>query len=496
MKPSLLLCLLLLCVSAFAQAPADESASKFTRQSLGSNGREIFSAQADKPNILFILADDLGYADVGFNGSKDITTPALDHLAENGMIFASGYVAHPVCGPSRTALMTGRLPHRFGAQDNIPPGHPEFGITLSETFLSNVLRDSGYFTGMIGKWHLGSAPEYQPNQRGFDEFYGFLGSGHGYFVTRYELKFETEKKAGTAYSDSNAAPLLRNGVEVKENNYLTDGFTREAVRFIDSAAKKEQPFFLYLAYNAPHAPMEARKEDLEKFSHIADRKRRVYAAMVYAVDRGVAKIVETLQTTGQFDNTLILFFSDNGGAIPTGASNAPLKAGKRDVYEGGVRVPMMMHWPAQVKAGQRFEHPVTSLEFYPTLARLAGASIPAGKLLDGKDIWADVMAGRNPHTDEMIFAMSHRHGYTDASGRRGKWKAVKAYQRPWMLYNLERDIGETHNVSQQHPDMLKKWSATSRTGRTPTRCPCGCTTPRTRKTGKATPSPTLTTPSN
>lgn len=434
MKPPHLLALLLLCVSA--------------------PPREAFSAE--RPNFLVILADDLGYADVGFNGSTDIPTPALDELAKSGIVFTSGHVAHPVCGPSRTALMTGRLPHTFGTQDNIPPGHPELGIPLSETFLSNLLRDAGYFTGMIGKWHLGAGPEFQPNQRGFDEFYGFLGSGHGYFPSRYEAQHEKDKKAGKAYIDSNAAPLMRNGVEVKENAYLTDAFSREAVKFINTAAKKEQPFFLYLAYNAPHAPMEARREDLEKFAHITDKKRRTYAAMVLCMDRGIGNVVEALKASGEFDNTLIVFFSDNGGAPQLDASNAPLKAGKRDVYEGGHRVPMFFHWPAQVTTGKHFDHPINSLDFYPTFAKLAGAAIPEGKKLDGKDIWSDLMAGTDPHAGEMFLTMSHRHGFTDASGRLGEWKAVKAYQRPWMLYNLTKDIGETHNVGAARPELLSE----------------------------------------
>jgi arylsulfatase B len=433
---------------------------------VGACALPAFSKES-RPNIILIVADDLGYADVGFNGAKDITTPNLDSLANNGIVCTSAYVAHPVCGPSRTALMTGRWPHAFGAQDNLPKGHPELGITLKEKFLSSVLQDTGYFTGAIGKWHLGEAPQFQPNQRGFNEFYGFLGSGHGYFASRYEAAYEREVEAGKTNIDTNISPLIRNGEEVKERAYLTDGFSREAVKFLDGAAKREQPFFLYLAYNAPHAPMEARREDIGKFANIGDKRRRVYAAMVYAVDRGVGKVVETLKAAGKFENTLIIFLSDNGGQSNLGANNAPLRGGKRDVLEGGCRVPMFIHWPAQVPTGRRFEHIVTTLDLYPTLTRLAGAKISEGKVIDGKDVWDDVMAGRNPHPDEMIYAMSHRNGYTDASGRLNEWKVCRAYQRPWKLYNIQKDIGESHDVGPHYPERLKelvdkveKWSQT------------------------------------
>ncbi|TWT81424.1 Arylsulfatase [Planctomycetes bacterium CA13] len=406
------------------------------------------------PNVLIIMCDDLGYADVGFNGAKDITTPSLDELANSGTICTSAYVAHPVCGPSRAAIMTGRYPHNFGEQFNLPDHH-EMGTPLSEVFLSQLLKDAGYYTGAIGKWHLGQQPQYQPNQRGFDEFYGILGGGHQYFPEKYRPKYEKAVRAGQKKIPMNISPLQRNGKDARETEYVTDAFSREAVAFLEQASTKNQPWFLYLSYTAPHSPIEAKADDMSHFTHIADKKRRTYAAMVYAVDRGVGRVVDTLKSTGNFDDTLIIFLSDNGGKAGGSANNAPLKGGKRGVEEGGYRVPMFFHWPSNVPAGQKFHHPILSLDFYPTLARLTSSTIPEGKMLDGKDVWDELLAGTNPHPDEMIYAMSHRSGYTDVSGRRNQWK-VSRTRRRWQLYDVVEDIGETHDLSKRYPERLKQ----------------------------------------
>ncbi len=260
------------------------------------------TTKEERPNILFILCDDLGYSDVGFNGGKDVKTPSLDALAANGAMFTSAYVAHPFCGPSRAAIMTGRYPHLIGAQFNLPRtgmrGYHTKGVPTEEPFLSKILQDAGYYTGIVGKWHLGHATEFHPNNRGFDDFYGFLGGGHNYFPAQYQAAFGRELKKGTKAKDvwNYLTPLEHNGKAVKETEYLTDAFSREAIRFVNEAAKKDSPFFLYLAYNAPHSPLEAKEEDLAKFAHIEDKKRRTFAAMVYAVDRGVGQIVKTLKS--------------------------------------------------------------------------------------------------------------------------------------------------------------------------------------------------------
>ncbi|AWG23267.1 sulfatase [Flavobacterium faecale] len=424
-------------------------------------------AQSKKPNILVILADDLGYADVGFNGSKDIITPELDKLAKAGTIFSSAYVAHPFCGPSRTALMTGRYPHEIGAPYNLPDVgmNLEDGIPVKENFISNVMHDAGYYTSAIGKWHLGYGSEFQPNNRGFDYFYGFLGGGHKYFPAEYKAQYDAQVKNGNKHIHAYLTPLLHNNTEVEETEYMTDALSREAVRVVKEAKQKQKPFFMYLAYNAPHVPLEAKEEDLKVFANIKDKDRRTYAAMVYAVDRGVGEIVKTLKENKQFDNTLIIFLSDNGGNIEHAANNYPLRGTKGDTYEGGYRVPMFFHWPSVVPAGKRFDYVVSALDFYPTFANLAGGVIPKSKSLDGKDIWANFLAGKDTHKDDLIYAVRYRSGFSDVGARNEDFKIVKAGQNKWKLFDVRKDPSETKDLSAQYPDVLKdmvhrtqKWS--------------------------------------
>ncbi|KGK30206.1 sulfatase [Cellulophaga sp. E6(2014)] len=414
--------------------------------------------QTEQPNILVILCDDLGYADVGFNGSTDIITPNLDQLAEEGTIFTAAYVAHPFCGPSRAALLTGRYPHTIGSQFNLPANGASTGkgISLKEKFIGVPFQEAGYYTGAIGKWHLGETTAYHPNNRGFDDFYGFLAGGHKYFPEEYRQQYRRQKEAGAKIINDYVLPLEHNGTTLQENEYLTDAFSREAGRFIQEANDKKKPFFLYLAYNAPHVPLEAKKEDLDKFKHIQDKDRRTYAAMVYAIDRGVGQIVENLKKTGQYDNTLIIFLSDNGGHTGHGANNFPLTGRKGDTWEGGFRVPMFFHWPNKIPKGQKFDFPVSSLDFYPTLNHLAGATIPQNKILDGKNIWEAFTSNQNPHDKETLFAMRHREGYTDVAARQNNWKAVKVRKEPWKLFNITNDISEKTDLSAAHPAILKK----------------------------------------
>ncbi|QHJ11598.1 Arylsulfatase [Paraglaciecola mesophila] len=412
-------------------------------------------AAGEQPNILFILADDLGYNDVGFNGSKDISTPNLDALAKQGVTFDAAYVAHPFCGPSRAAIMTGRYPHKIGAQFNLPEDNSNVGVSADETFIAQTMKNAGYFTGAMGKWHLGEAPQYHPNKHGFDEFYGFLGGGHNYFPEEFEKAYNKRVAQGLTNINMYLTPLEHNGKEVRETEYITDGLSREAVTFVDKATAKQQPFFLYLAYNAPHVPLQAKEDDLAQFRHIKDKKRRTYAAMVYAVDRGVGRIVSQLKANGQYENTLIVFMSDNGGKLGQGANNYPLKEGKGSVQEGGFRTPMLMHWPKHIKAGNRFAHPVLALDLYPTFAAIGGASLPEGKILDGKNIWPSLMANVAPHENEFIYVLRHRDGYSDAAARRNQYKAVKNHNQNWKLFNVAQDISEENDISAKHPAILR-----------------------------------------
>jgi arylsulfatase A-like enzyme len=422
----------------------------------------------NRPNIIVVLTDDHGYADVGFskNPASDIKTPFLDKLASEGVVFDSAYVAHPFCGPSRAALMTGRYPHKIGAPFNLPTTGSPLGPDLNEPYISTTLQKSGYFTGAIGKWHLGESEDYHPNSRGFDEFYGFLGGGHRYFPSEYRPIYENLKRQGMTQINDYLTPLQYNGKEVRETEYITDALSREASNFVDKASEKGAPFFLYLAYNAPHTPLEATKEDLAHFEHIEDEKRRIYAAMVYSVDRGVKRVVEALKRNGSYENTMIVFLSDNGGKVSQGAINKPLREGKGSAHEGGNRVPMMVHWPKGLKGGQRYPHPVSALDLYPTFVELAKASLSEDKKLDGISFVNHLQARTNIRPEQSLFIMRHRLGAHDVSVRRGKYKAVRTVKtQKWQLYDLSNDIGETKDLSNELPRLLEdmvndmsKWS--------------------------------------
>lgn len=410
-----------------------------------------------RPNIVLILADDLGYADVGFHGSTEIKTPHLDRLANGGTIFSSAYVAHPFCGPSRMGLLTGRYPYEFGAPFNLPDNstrrYTDQGIPPDETLISSVLQSAGYRTGIMGKWHLGQQPEHHPNQRGFDDFFGFLGGGILYFGP-----YKANNKAGNVW-DYKRFPQ-HNGADVTtltEKDYMTDVLSREGVRFVRGSAGTDKPFFLFMSYNAPHTVLAAKEEDLALFPNLSG-KRQTYAAMVYALDRGVGELVSALKETGQYENTLIVFLSDNGGRTDQGASNLPLRGGKGDTTEGGYRTPMFFHWPNVVRAGERYAHPVTALDFYPTFAGLAGAIIPEGKDLDGKDIWDAVQAGISARDGEMIYTVRHRNGSSDVGARRDEWKLCRA-EETWKLFNVEQDLAESHDLSNRYPEIMRQMQA-------------------------------------
>jgi len=390
-----------------------------------------------KPNILLILADDLGYADLGITGCKDIATPHIDSIAVNGVRFSNGYVSCPVCSPTRAGLMTGRYQQRFGHWYNPGPPAKEsegIGLPLAEVTMASMLKEAGYTTGLVGKWHLGHDPERRPMKRGYDEFFGFLGGSHDYF----------KAQAGELNG-------IRRGDEpVDEKEYLTEAFAREAKDFI--TRHKDGPFFLYLSLNAVHTPMQAPDTYLERFPDITDKQRRMHAAMVSAMDDAVGGVLGTLKTNGLYDNTLVLFLSDNGGPTQAnGADNTPFSGGKGTVMEGGIRVPLFMQWPAKFPAGTVYERPVISLDILPTALSAAGGTVPENVRFDGKDLAPFITKKKRgePH-DTLFWAWN-----TQKVIRSGKWKLVVSDDGE-HLYNLEKDPAETTDLAGEEPKRVKK----------------------------------------
>ena len=406
---------------------------------------------AAKPNVLIIVADDLGYNDVGFQGSKEIPTPHLDKLAAQSLRCTNGYVSHPFCSPTRAGLMTGRYQHRFGHENN-PAWLPESttaGLALGETTFPALMKQAGYATGAVGKWHLGAHPQFHPMKRGFDEYFGALGGGHVYFPG---------DKGGPEYQ----IPLNRNGKDEAQTKYLTEQFGDEAAAFVGRHADGK-PWMLYLAFNAPHTPLSAPKEWLEKLTHIVDEKRRTYAAMVCALDAAVGYVLAKLDETKQRENTLIYFVSDNGGpnlAAKSGTNftdNSPLRGAKGAVYEGGMRVPFLLSWPAKIKPGV-YDQPVIALDFLPTSLAAAESADLTPKNLDGVNLLPFLTRQKSEAPHETLFWRSGGPGGNNAV-RRGSMKLVRLGQAAPELYDLAADVGETKNLAAEKPEVVKELTA-------------------------------------
>jgi arylsulfatase A-like enzyme len=415
-----------------------------------------------RPNLLLIIGDDMGYADVGFQGCKDIPTPHLDSLAGDGVRFTQGYVSGPYCSPTRAGLLTGRYQTRFGHEFN--PTGPN-GLSTSQQTLADRLRGAGYVTGLVGKWHLGSTPEMRPQRRGFDEFFGFLGGAHSFFEPQ---------------------GILRGDEEVKEIDYTTDAFGREAVSFVER--HRERPWFLYLSFNAVHTPMHATDAGLAKFAGIEDKQRRTYAAMMSAMDDAIGAVRAKLAETGQAEKTMIVFLSDNGGptmqgVTVNGSRNEPLRGSKRTTLEGGIRVPMLVTWPGHLKPGV-FEQPVIQLDLHATALAAAGVERRAEWNLDGVDLLPYLGGDRTGPPHESLY---WRFGPQMAI-RSGDWKLVRYDLNvdgvsgpnrvtPAKLYNLAADIGEASDLSAKMPEKVKelqeKWELWDRDNVAPLWGPIG-----------------------
>lgn len=425
---------------------------------------------AEKANVLLIYSDDLGYADVGFHGCKDVPTPHLDALAAGGVRCTNAYVSASICSPSRAGLMTGRYQQRFGHEFNLG-GITNYapGLPLTERTLADRLKAAGYATGLIGKWHLGELPEYAPQRRGFDEFFGFFPAWRTYLP---------ENKVGGIY---------RGTEKVEEKEYLTDAFAREAVDFIDR--HQAHPFFLYLAFNAVHEPLEGTPAKLKQFESIEDPRRRSYAALLSSMDDAIGRVIDKLQSTGLEKDTLVFFCNDNGGpTLPTivnnGAVNAPFRGSKRTTLEGGNRVPFVVNWQGKLPAGTVYEQQVIQLDIFPTALAAAGiessstSTAEQPEPLDGVNL-LPYLSGENktpPH--EVLYwrigpQMAIRRGdwklvrYTPAAEPGYKEKTVpnNAITTP-RLYNLADDPGESNDLSAQNPRLVQelqslwdKWNA-------------------------------------
>lgn len=400
---------------------------------------EKAGSASSRPNVIIIVADDQGYHDLGVQGAKDIKTPNVDALAAGGVRFTQGYVTCPVCSPSRAGLLTGRYQEHFGHEFNPgPQAAADFGLPTDQKMLSNYMKEAGYVTAAVGKWHLGQREECRPLQRGFDEYFGFLGGAHSY------VPVQSGKGAKNG--------IFRNNEEVDAPPYLTYAFNKEAISFIER--HKQQPFFLYLAYNAIHTPQQQPPDKEGEYPEIKDPKRHAMATMLDALDEGVGAIRQTLKKDGLEDNTFIFYMSDNGGpTYGNGSRNDPLRGFKGETLEGGIRIPMMMRWPGHVPVGKVYEKPVISLDALPTILEVAGISKPAEA---SKDAWSTAttrldgvsllpfVTGKNggtPHRD-----LFWRFGNQFAV-RSGDYKLVQTRGEAPKLYNLAQDIGEKKDLT-------------------------------------------------
>jgi arylsulfatase A-like enzyme len=402
--------------------------------------------QNKKPNIVFLLIDDLGYADCGFNGGKDILTPNIDRLAKEGSILKNHYV-QPVCSPTRSALMTGRYPTKTGIYNIITPG-AQWGLPLNERTLANALKEAGYHTAITGKWHLGEFEKaYQPNARGFDHQYGHFFGAIDYFT----------------HLRNNQLDWYRNGDSLQEEGYSTHLVAREACRTIENNDQKK-PLFLYVPFNGVHVPFQVPDQYTKAYPNLEGNRKKL-AGMLAAVDEAIAQIVASLKKTGMLENTLIVFSSDNGG--PRTSKNTPLRDFKATIYEGGTRAAAFAHWPGHVPAGKTIEGAMHIIDWYPTLVTLAGGSLKQALPIDGKDVWPMITkAGKTPH--KAILSVSTI-GPSQAAIRMGDWKLIvadaeesggdakkkqpKNYE-PVSLFNLAEDPGESRNLASTYPDKV------------------------------------------
>ncbi len=397
-----------------------------------------------KPNIIVIVSDDAGYADFGCYGGKQIGTPNIDAIAKGGTLFTNAYVTASVCAPSRAGLLTGRYQQRFGFEFNISKKPAEgykvtdIGMDINEFTIGNEMQANGYKTIAIGKWHQGDEEKHFPLNRGFNQFYGFI-SGHRDFVS-----YKTPP---------NAIRCLYNNREVvpeKNITYLTDMFTDKATSFIKE--NKKAPFFIYLAYNAVHVPMQAKKELMDRYAHIKDTGRRAYAAMMTSLDDGIGVIMKTLKENKLDHNTLVFFINDNGATAANSSNNGYLRGMKGSNWEGGIRVAFLMKWPGKVAANKIYNQPVSSLDILPTALAAANGNQKGTNKLDGKNLLPYLNSPGKTMPHDALFWRSG----INAAVRAGKWKLIRVNAKPPLLFDLDKDVSETSDLANANPEKVKE----------------------------------------
>ncbi len=403
----------------------------------------VAAAEERKPNVIVFLSDDVGYGEYGFQGNKEIPTPHIDSIARDGVRFTAGYVSGPYCSPTRAGLLTGRYQTRFGHEWNEGPateGGREFGLPVEEKTIADRMKSLGYATCAVGKWHLGRGPNFIATARGFDEFYGTVGN--------------TPFFNPPNFIDTRKSPEV---TPVKDESfYTTDAYGERAVDWI--GRHKDQPFFLYLPFNAQHTPLQATQKYLDRFTGIEDEKRRTFAAMMSAMDDAVGRVLAKVREIGQEENTLIFFLCDNGGPTPvTTSNNGPLRGVKATTLEGGVRVPFCVQWKGRIPAGKTYDQPIIQLDILPTAVAAAGGSVDAAWKLDGVDLMPYLTGKKDgaPHD-----ALYWRFGEQWAI-RKGDWKLVASRPdgKEPKLFNLKDDIGEAKDLTAANPDKAKELQA-------------------------------------
>ena len=393
------------------------------------------------PNVIVIISDDQGYADVGFHGSNEIFTPNIDRIAKNGVVFSEGYVSYAVCSPSRAGLITGRYQNRFGYSRNIllAPNDSLMGLPLSEQTLPDVLNNVDYKTKAIGKWHLGAHKSLVPEKRGFDEFFGFLIGGHRYFPEDLTLNDLTEARR---QMDGYITKIYDNGKRINTKKYLTEELSDNAVKFIED--NSDNPFFLYLSYNAPHTPLQATTKDLERNKHIDIEKRQTYAAMVSSMDDGIGLILDKLEQKNIFENTIVFFFSDNGGVEWYNFSdNGPLRGIKGDFFEGGIRVPFAMQWPNKIEPGTIYDKPIIALDIFATVASAAKAEKYIKNEIDGVNLIPYLSGNKSGSPHEYLYWKNPDKDIDVIRDDRYKYLRIKNDE---YIFDLKNDISEESNI--------------------------------------------------